>query len=232
MSEGFAIDPDVMARIRPMHPADAPAVAHLHHADMGRSLWARLGLGFLEAIYGALVGSRFFLGFVYEEEGRVAGFIAGTTNGPRMFGDIFARHGLRLAWRALWGIVRAPALLLPLLATPLYFGRSRAVDGGATNDGRISAESLFCSFVPHLRGKRVSGHVNKVLFDELAWRGHAHVKITTEVDNEGSNRQLTRWGFRPTRRFHFYGKPMIVYVLDLRSSPRVEAVRHFDGAPW
>lgn len=229
MTDAFPLDADVMARIRPMRPIDAPAVARLHHADMGRSLWARLGLPFLEAIYSALIGNRFFLGFVYEEEGQVSGFIAGTTNGPRMFGDVLARHGLRLAWRALWGIVRAPALLLPLLATPFYFGRSRVVDGGPASDGHIHAESLFCSFVPHLRGKRVSGHINKVLFDELAWRGHGHVKVTTEVVNEGSNRQLTRWGFRPTRRFHFYGKPMVVYVLDLQASPRVEAVRHFDG---
>lgn len=197
---------------------------------MGRSLWARLGLPFLEAIYGALIGSRFFLGFVYEEDGAIAGFIAGTTHGPRMFGDVLTRHGLRLAWRALWAIARAPGLLLPLLTTPLYFGRSRAAEREASVDGQIHAESLFCSFVPHLRGKRVSGHINKVFFDELAWRGHAHVKITTEIDNPGSNRQLTRWGFQPTRYFHFYGKPMVVYVLDLRASPRVEAVRHFGNA--
>ncbi len=85
------------------------------------------------------------------------------------------------------------------------------------------AESLFCSFEPHLRGRRISGHINKVLFDELLARGHQRVKITTEVDNKGANRQLTSWGFEDSARFEFYGKPMVRYELDLVESPRVEA---------
>jgi hypothetical protein len=55
----------------------------------------------------------------------------------------------------------------------------------------VRAESMFCSFEPHLRGTRVSGAINKVLFDELAARGHRYVKITTEADNEGAVRQLS-----------------------------------------
>ena len=87
----------------------------------------------------------------------------------------------------------------------------------------MRAESLFCSFEADLRGRRVSGHINKVLFDELAARGHRQVKITTEVDNPGSNRQLRAWGFEEAGRFRFYGKDMVTLVLDLQRSPRVEA---------
>jgi len=51
------------------------------------------------------------------------------------------------------------------------------------------------------------------------------VKITTETDNEGANRQLRSWGFEDRGTFRFYGKEMRVFVLDLLTSPRVEAVR-------
>jgi hypothetical protein len=216
----FLVDPSVLASIRRMTRRDVPAVARLHGADMGNSLWARLGPRFLETLYGGLLESRFFLGFVYEENGEIGGFIAATLDGGRMFREVLRRRGLPLALRAFLAVLRSPTLLLPLLATPFYFRRS---------GDEIAAESLFCSFVPRLRGRRVSGHINKVLFDELAWHGHSQVKITTEVDNEGAVRQLTSWGFERRGTFHFYGKTMALFVLDLAASPRVEPRRLEDG---
>jgi hypothetical protein len=51
------------------------------------------------------------------------------------------------------------------------------------------------------------------------------VGVTTEVDNTGANRQLQSWGFVDSARFHFYGKPMVLYILDLQASDRVEPTR-------
>lgn len=219
MIKPFPVDPEVMSRIRPMQFRDADRVAELHAAAMGRSLWAELGPRFLGALYRALVDSPYFLGFVYVEEGEVRGFIAGSTDTSVMYRDVLRRRLPFLApWAAL-GVLRRPSVLPRLFETARYM----RVSGAAG----VPGESLFCSFVPELRGKRVSGHINKVLFDELKARGHDRVKISTEVDNEGANRQLRSWGFEEAARFTFYGKDMVTYVLDLASSPRVEAVsRH------
>ncbi len=217
-AEPFPVDPAVMAAIRPMQARDAPEVSRLHHASMGRSLWARLGLPFLDTLYRALSNSPRFLAFVYEEGGRVRGFIAGSTDTPAMFREVGRAHTPRLAIQAARGVWRDPGALVLLRQTSRYFEASGE---------DIPAESLFCSFEPDLRGTRVSGHINKVLFDDLLSRGHRYVKVTTEVDNPGSNRQLTRWGFVVDKRFTFYGKTMVRYVLDLEASPRVEPVgRH------
>jgi hypothetical protein len=214
----FTVDPAVMAAIRPMQARDAPDVARLHHASMGRSLWARLGSPFLETLYRSLMDSQRFLAFVYEEGGKVRGFIAGSTDTAAMYREVGRAHTPRLAIQAARGVWRDPGALVLLAQTSRYFEASGE---------DIPAESLFCSFEPDLRGTRVSGLINKVLFDDLASRGHRYVKITTEVDNPGSNRQLTSWGFVVDRRFTFYGKPMVRYVLDLEASPRVEPVgRH------
>lgn len=215
----FPVDPEVMDRIRPMQFRDADRVAELHAAAMGNSLWARLGPRFLAALYRALVDSPWFLGFVYVEDREVKGFIAGSADTARMFRDVaLRRFQFLLPWAAL-GVLRQPSTLGPLLETARYADRSGATD--------VPGESLFCSFVPDLRGRRVSGHINKVLFDELYARGHDRVKISTEVANEAANRQLRSWGFVEAARFRFYGKEMVTYVLDLASSPRVEAVsRH------
>jgi len=211
-----------------MQRRDCPDVARLHEAAMGDSLWARLGRRFLVEIYRGLIDHTAFLAFVYEEgEGarrRVRGFIARPTDGEGMMGEVFRRRALTLAPAAALGLARRPRTIAPLLQTARYFELSTR--GAAPLDGPV-AESLFCSFEPNLRGRRISGHINKVLFDDFLARGFRYAKVTTEVDNRGANRQLQSWGFVDSGRFHFYGKDMVRYVLDLQASPRVEPVsRH------
>ncbi|HXE73287.1 MAG TPA: hypothetical protein VNO81_11570, partial [Candidatus Nitrosotenuis sp.] len=87
----FPVDPEVLARIRPMTRADCKRVAELHRAAMGSSLWALLGQTFLERLYEGLVDHPDFYGFVYQEEGVVGGFIAGTTDSSRLFREVLAR---------------------------------------------------------------------------------------------------------------------------------------------
>ena len=211
----FDVDPEVMGAIRPMQFRDAWAVAQLHQAAMGHSLWSRLGMPFLHALYQSLVDSPWFVGFVYVEESEVRGFVAGSSDTSMMYRDIARRRFMFLGPAAALGLLRNPSATRALVETYRYFGASGAAD--------VPGESLFCSFAPQLRGKRVSGHINKVLFDELAARGHTQVKITTETDNEAANRQLQSWGFKDVHRFRFYGKDMVTYVLGLVGHPRVEA---------
>jgi ribosomal protein S18 acetylase RimI-like enzyme len=215
----FPVDPETLQRIRPMQFRDAARVAELHRQAMGNSLWASLGGSFLRELYKAMVDSPYFLGFVYVEDGEVKGFIAGTIDTKALFNDIFKRRMIFIAPAALLGLVRHPLVLGQLVETARYMGKSGAPD--------VSSESLFCSFVPELRGKRVSGHINKVLFDELLARGYSKVKISTEADNAGALRQLQSWGFKEAHRFRFYGKEMVTFVLELLNHPRLEAVsRH------
>ncbi|MEC7947625.1 MAG: hypothetical protein VX265_08655, partial [Myxococcota bacterium] len=166
------IPPEVMAAIHPLVFHDAEAVARLHHAAMGNSTWARLGVRFLTALYQNLVNTPHFIGFVYREDGRVRGFIAGSTDPDRMMNRVFRKAWFLLAPAALPRGLR-PSTLKKLLQTPRYKEVSSAVDLPAT----ARAESLFCSFEPGLRGKRVAGAINKVLFDDLLSRGHRYVKI-------------------------------------------------------
>ncbi len=204
-----------------MGQEDVPEVADLHRAAMGRSLWARLGPAFLRALYRELLRQPPFLAFVYVQDGRVLGFIAGATDSGGLFSRTLIGGWPRLLGPLLRALLARPSTLVPLLATPLYFARSHPGD-------EIPAESLFCSFVPDLRGTRVSGEINRVFFRHLLNLGHRRVKITTEVDNQGANRQLSSWGFQARGRFRFYGKSMVTYVLDLPGHPRLILA---DGPP-
>ena len=200
-----------------MAPEHLDQVVRQHRAAMGNSLWALLGERFLRRLYRALLDDPDFVGFVFVDRGSVRGFIAGTSHGPRMFARVLRQNGPQLALAAAGGLVRRPSVALTLAQTALYFRRSTtpALRG-------VTAESFFCSFEPDLRGKRISGLINKVLFDELFRRGHRYVRITTEQDNRGAVRQLASWGFERVGRFAFYGKAMVAWRLDLRASPRVD----------
>lgn len=220
----FKVDPDVRARIHPMRPRDVPDVVRLHAAAMGHSLWSRLGQPFLQQVYTGLLAHRDFIGYVYVEDGRVRGFIAGTADGPRMLTEVGQGNAVQLSLATLRGLLADPGAVRPLVETFRYFGKSSA------GEQEIRAESMFCSFERYLRGKRVSGLINKVFFDELAARGHRHVKITTEHDNQGAIRQLTSWGFEDVGRFRFYGKEMIIWRLDLVGCERVELPDKKTGA--
>ena len=211
----FPRDPAVLACIRRLEAQDVPAVAQLHHASMGNSLWAQLGIGFLEALYRGLLLDASFIGFVYEEDGRVGGFIAGTEDAAGLFGRTLRRHALHLVVPTLLGLLRRPRVLLWLLTTPLYFARSRVGPIARTPASEVRAESLFCSFAPQLRGRRIAAHINLVLFEALCARGHKQLKITTEADNHAAIRQLNSMGLVACGGFTFYGKQMVTYVLDL-----------------
>jgi hypothetical protein len=218
----FEMDPAVMAQIRPMLFHDAPRIAELHHAAMGNSLWARLGTNFLTVLYKQLVNDERFLGYVYMEDSKIRGFIAGSLNPDQMMQEVFRKSWFLLGPAAFPRALK-PDIFRKLLETSRYAEASSSV----ALPQAVPAESLFCSFEPDLRGKRISGHINKVLFDDLLARGHRFVKVTTETDNDGANRQLTSWGFESCGEFEFYGKQMRTYVLDLVGSERVDPVsRH------
>ncbi len=220
----FVADPEVLAAFRPMQARDALAVAQLHHAAMGESLWAQLGVSFLHQLYRSLVDAEGFIAFVYDAHPRtgVQGFIAGATDPDRVLADTFRRAWFLLGPAAFPRALQ-PSLFRRLLQTARYSGAS-AVSG--LPPGPLP-ESLFCTFVPELRGKRVAGHANKVLFDDLLSRGYRHVKITTDTSNTAAARQLRSWGFDELGHFEFYGKNMTAWLLDLRASDRVEPVgRH------
>jgi len=90
---------------------------------------------------------------------------------------------------------------------------------------------MFCSFEAELRGQRISGLINKLLFDEMAARGHRFLKITTEADNSGAMRQLGSWGFEQVGQFSFYGKEMLTWRLDLAACERVGRTTDGQDAP-
>lgn len=211
------VDPGELKNIRPMVEKDIIQISKIHQEIMGNTLLGKLGTRFLMEIYSGLLEHESFVGYVYLDSKKVKGFIAGSDDGPKMMKEVFRKRWRRLTWAALKGIAMAPTAIFPLFSTFHYFSKS-----GVRGLEDIKAESMFCAFEKEFRGKRISGLINQVLFNELAHRGRKYVKITTESDNKGAFRQLSSWGFEKMGTFRFYGKEMTAWRLDLENCPRVD----------
>ena len=82
---------------------------------------------------------------------------------------------------------------------------------------------ILSNVLLELKNKKLSviaTDLDIVFYDEIN-----EVKVTTETDNEGANRQLKSWGFEQRGTFQFYGKEMVLYVLNL---PTCERLSPFD----
>ena len=121
----FPVDPAVLAAIRPMQNRDAEPVAALHEAAMGSSLWAQLGRRFLVELYRGLVDSPYFLGFVYEEDGVVKGFIAGSIDAEPMMRTLMRSRALVLGAAAAAGVLKRPQVLARLSDAPVLQSERR-----------------------------------------------------------------------------------------------------------
>ncbi len=210
------VNPDVLKNIKPMKKTHIHGVALIHKQIMGNTLWGKLGLGFLEEVYSKLLEHPSFIGYVYLHNGRVGGFIAGSDNGPKMMRETLKSGWKKLFFPLLKGVILSPSVFAPLVFTTRYFNISALP--GLEN---VTGESMFCAFEKRFRGKRISGLINQVLFNELANRGHKSIKITTEIDNKGAIRQLESWGFERVGTFKFYGKTHMAWKLDFSTSGRV-----------
>ena len=157
------LDPEVMASIHPLVFHDAPA-SRAHHAAMGDSTWARLGVRFLTTLYRNLVHFTGLHRFRVPRAGSGPRLHAGGTDPDRMMATVF-----RKAW-FLPGARRLPrACDRRPSSCSRHLGTRRSVTGGPAGAGTCGVPVL--QFRADLRGKRVAGAINKVLFDDLASRG-------------------------------------------------------------
>ena len=123
MPNPFTPDPVVLSHIRPIRWSDVRRISHLHAQAMGDSLWAKLGESFLQEVYKGLLCTEEAIGFVYELEGNIEGFIFGSTNTSKMMHSAFKQRGIRIGFGAIKGI-RNPKVLMTILDTPKYFQSS------------------------------------------------------------------------------------------------------------
>lgn len=183
---------------------DVRRVSELHAVHMANSVFAKLGLRFLQNVYRSLLTSCHAVAFVCEANDEMVGFIAASTRSSILLRHAFLTRFHELSILVPIALIRRPWLVKDLMQTLKY--------PKLTEVPEIEAEMLFISIERPYRKTGLAKEFIAAVLSAFRERGVPRTKVTTEVQNEVVNRLLVALGFHVERDFDFYGKAMRLYT--------------------
>ena len=198
-----------MGNIRAMNVNDVNAVVKVHLSSFQGFFLTFLGRQFLSELYAGIVVDSTGIAFVYREEDRVLGFIAGTSQPAGFYSHLLHRRWWRFALASLIPILKNPLIIPRLLRA---FRKPQDVSNQPDTGTLMSI-----AVTPEAQGRGLGQVLVKAFLEEAADRGLKHVDLTTDKNNNDSvNQFYQRMGFQCSRTFvTSEGREMNEYVIDL-----------------
>jgi len=195
--------------IRPMQVADARAVASVHKRSFQGFFLSSLGEEFLRELYAGIVVDPTGIGFVYETETGIGGFVAGTDEPEGVYRRLFLERWLRFALAAVKPVAQRPSIVFRLM---------RALRG--SNDYKYGKkEGLLMSIAVHpdMQGQGIGRALVEAFLRESSHRKLERVSLTTDkVDNKSVNAFYQKMGWKCLRTFvTSEGREMNFYQIEL-----------------
>lgn len=195
--------------MRPADPADLRATARLHRRALPGGFFARLGERFVRRYHATFAGSPEAVLLVAEQEGRTAGFLAGTLANRRHYREVVRRWWPALTWAGALALLRRPRVTAEFLRTRLGRYRRallRAGRGGRTAgataepDGPV-AVLTHVAVAPDARGDGVGQRLVQAFVERARRAGAAEIRLVTAAGGAAARfyRRLG-WRSRGTRR--------------------------------
>jgi len=196
----------VTAAIRPMEPRDVEAVSAVHLAAFPGFFLAFLGARFLREIYRALVADEECIAYVAVDDGRVIGFVAGSTTAG-FYRRAAKRRWFRFALASAGAFLRKPSIA-PRLLRALYAPPRPAAEG---------ALLMALAVDPALQRSGAGRLLTRAFVEGARRRGAAAVVLTTDkLGNDAVNAFYRAQGFTVTGEFTTpEGRTMHEYILTI-----------------
>lgn len=224
--------------IRPLSAADVSGLCEVHFEHLRDSIPCRLGRGFLEAYYRALLPDPRFHCDGFFADDTLVGFLAYTSDGSEVYRRAARKSAAELTAALLRGILRRPSRLVD--ATKIAVAMRSARD---EPHGEIAAELVSLAVrapiavrLNYTRVKEGEGTVGRALIehglDTLRAGGVRRVKaLTRPVEEDPSiNRLYERLGFECPGTVRRFGRRANVHVRDLEMGEHRDCDRpHKDG---
>ncbi len=194
--------------IRQMETRDMEAVTGLHSEALKIGFLSTLGEDFLSIIYEGITASDLGVIFVYEEDEKVAGFIAGSMDTQKLFREIYRRKLPRLAGNLAFKVVRQPGIIRNLMRSSRYPGMA---------GGSVAAELLSIAVYEDFRGRGIGSALVEALIKYFKERDLSMFKVSVDQRLEGADEFYERLGFELKDTIEIYGKKMSIYIYDLNA---------------
>jgi ribosomal protein S18 acetylase RimI-like enzyme len=194
-------------RIRDIKLQDAPEVAKLHIKGINTGFISSLGIDFVTALYQAIAKDKSSFGFVAEENERVLGFIAFTTNLNKLYKSVILKKGWRFAL-LLVGKMFSLQRIKKVFETLFYPSRIKKLN-------LPSAELLSIVVADESQGKGIARQLVEKGFEECANRGINKVKVLVGADNQPANKLYLKCGFALVGQIENHGILSNVYTAEI-----------------
>ena len=183
----------------------AVEVARLHIEGISTGFISSLGEKFVAALYESIAQSPHGFGFVAEQEGRIVGFVAFTTDLNGLYKSILKKNLFRfslLLFRKLfsWNTIKKIA------ETLFYPTRSEGSQ-------LPKAELLSIVVADSQRGKGLARSLIQKGLAECQSRDISSVKVLVAGFNEPANRLYQRTGFKKAAQIENHGVVSNIYVV-------------------
>jgi ribosomal protein S18 acetylase RimI-like enzyme len=198
MSDGQAI------QILPMQSEHIPEVAQLHIEGIKDAFIGSLGIDFVKLLYEGIVQSQDGFGLVAEENGKVLGFVAFTTNLSKLYKSVILKKGV-------WFILRLASKIFSLrqiksvFETLFYPSRIKKMN-------LPHAELLSIAVAEEVRRKGLASELVGRGLEACRTRGIAKVKVLVAVSKESANKLYQNCGFEFVGQTDSHGSPHNIYV--------------------
>ena len=195
--------------IVPLQGTHLPEVVDLHLGSFPEDFVTGLGRGFLERVFYAwfLIHPAGF-GFVWEEGGRLLGYVVGSLDVRSFYGAMFKRRFLRIVLYGFSSFLRRPWHLGRFIEVALALRRSGELP--------YPADLAYIAVEPEVRGRGIGKRLVQVLLDHVRASGVEGCWVKTRKDLEESNRLYRAAGYRSWREFELKGAHYCIYAIRLQ----------------
>jgi len=187
----------------PLKIEDAREIAALHITGISTGFISSLGIDFVRSLYEAIVDGKYGFGFVAEEDEKVLGFVAFTTNLSKLYKSVILKKGHRLAL-LLAGKMFSLKRIKKVFETLFYPSRIKKMD-------LPHAELLSIVVAEEARGKGLATELVKKGLEACRLRGIEKVKVLVGADNEPANKLYQNCGFELVGQIDNHGVISNIY---------------------
>jgi ribosomal protein S18 acetylase RimI-like enzyme len=195
--------------VRLMKPSDVKVVVAVHGEAFRGFFLSFLGPAFLRELYSSILADPSGIGYVYEQAGKVVGFVAGTDQPSGFYRGLLRQRWWRFGLACLVPLLKRPTIALRLLRA---FSKPKEAVADA-NCGML----MSIAVLPDEQGRGIGQVLTEAFLQEGANRGLGRVTLTTDgLENAAVNAFYRGLGFRCARNFVTpEGRVMSEYVIDL-----------------
>jgi ribosomal protein S18 acetylase RimI-like enzyme len=187
----------------------AKEVAELHIKGINTGFISSLGIDFVTALYEAIAHSKDSFGFIAQQNDKVLGFVAFTTNLNKLYKSIILKKGWRFVF-LLAGKMFCLKRIKKVFETLLYPSRIRAMN-------LPDAELLSIVIAPESRKKGLATQLIQKSLTECTKRKIKQFKVLVGANNEPANKLYLMCGFELAGQIDNHGILSNIYIAQTNS---------------